>query len=65
MHVAITNVKESCYKNKLREVFEDYITKIELLSRKKNNTIIIEDNIILYLLASYIQRIIFTLLLLS
>jgi len=65
MHVAITSVKESYYKNRLKEVFEDYVTKIKLLLRKENNTIIIKDSIILYLFAFYIQKIILTLLLLS
>lgn len=64
MHVIITNVKESYCKNKLREVFENYITKIELLLRKENNTIVIEDSTIFYLFVSYIQRTIFALLLL-
>lgn len=65
MHVIITSVKENCCKNKLKEVFENYITKIELLLRKESNTIITKDSTIFYLLAFYTQRIIFTLLLLS
>ena len=65
MHVVITSVKESYCKNKLRKVFENYVTKIKLLLRKENNTTIIKDSTIFYLLASYTQRIIFALLLLS
>jgi len=64
MQVIITSVKESCCKDKLKKVFENYVTKIELLLRKENNIIIIKDNIIFYLFASYTQRIIFALLLL-
>ena len=65
MHVAITSVEGCYYKNRLKEVFEDYVTKIKLLLRKENNTIINQDSIILYLFAFYIQKIILTLLLLS
>jgi len=51
-------------KNKLKRVFKNYITKIRLFLRKESNTIIIKDSTILYLFAFYIQRVIFTTLLL-
>ncbi len=53
MHIVITSVKESYCKDKVKEVFENYVTKIELLLRKKNNTIIIENSIIFYFFAFY------------
>jgi len=55
LYIAITSIKKSNCKNRLKKIFKNYIAKIELLLRKEYNIIISKDSTIFYLFAFYIQ----------